>query len=200
MWIPLSPADWARGTTTAPADSRLSFLADGQPIRSGRLAVCGPDPGEAKDQGAKGGSGPVGPGVFEARGPQVGGTELGAEYDGAELDGAGLDGAGLDGAGLDGAGLDGAGLDGAGLDGAGLDGAGLDGARLDAAAGEPVQTILTGAGAVWTIVGPVSAIVEPHGAIVGAARAVARGGAGETWLVWGLGLFSSLSGSAGTAE
>ena len=53
-------------------------------------------------------------------------------------------------------------------------------------AGELVQTVLTGAKApVWTIVGPVSAIVEPHGAIVGAARAVARCGAGETWPVWG---------------
>ena len=92
----------------------------------------------------------------------------------------------LAGAGLDGAGLDGAGPDGAGPDGAGPDGAGPDGAGPDGAAGELVQTVLTGAEApVWTIAGPVSAIVEPHGAIVGAARVVARSGAGETWLVWG---------------
>jgi hypothetical protein len=159
--------------------------------------------------------------VFEAGGPQLGGSqlggpelggpELGAEYDGAGLDGAELDGAGLDGAALDGAGLDGAGLDGAGLDGPGLDGpgldgpgldaAGLDGAGLDGAAGELVQTVLTGAEAsVWTIMGPVSAMVEPHGAILGAACAVARNGAGETWLVWGEGLFTSLSGPAGTVD
>jgi len=85
---------------------------------------------------------------------------------------------------LDGVELDGVELDGVGLDGVGLDGAGLDG--LDGVAGELVQTVLTGAEApVWTIVGPVSAIVEPHGAIPGAARAATRSGAGETWLVWG---------------
>jgi hypothetical protein len=80
--------------------------------------------------------------------------------------------------------LDGVELDGVELDGVELDGAGLDG--LDGVAGELVQTVQTGAEApVWTIVGPVSAIVEPHGAIPGAARAATRSGAGETWLVWG---------------
>jgi hypothetical protein len=134
--------------------------------------------------------------VFEAGGPQLGGPQVGGSQLGSTELGAEYNGAGLDAAGLDAAGLDGAGLDGAGLDGAGLDDAGLDGA-----AGELLQTVLTGAEApVRTIVGPVFAIVEAHGAIVGATRAVARSGAGKTWLVWGEGLFTSLSGSAGTVD
>jgi hypothetical protein len=131
--------------------------------------------------------------VFEARGPQVGGTELGAEYDASGLAGAELDGAELDGAEVGGAELDGAEVGGAEVGGAEVGGAEVGGAEVGGAAGELVQMILTAAAAVW-------AIVEPHGAVVGAARAVARGGAGETWLVWGLGSFTSLSGWAGTAD